>query len=93
MSNHEGPDPPVSILAGQKDKLVYVLVMVIVINHPEDPIGASATFLIVMVFMILIMENDSWESCANVIHGIVSTLIFWMGMLGRLTLIIGNFNK
>ena len=72
---------------------MYVLVTVIVINHPEDPIGASATFLIEMVFMILIMDNDSLESCANVIHGIVSTLIFWMGMLGRLTLIIGNFNK
>ena len=72
---------------------MYVLVMVIVINHPEDPIGASATFLIEMDFMILQMEDDSWESGANAIHGIVLTLIFWMGMLGRLTFISGNFNK
>ena len=69
---------------------MYVLVMVIVINHPEDPIGASATVLIEMDFIILPMENDSWESFANVIHGIVLTLIFRMG---RLTLIIGNFIK
>ena len=73
--------------------LVNVLVMVIVIKHPEDPISASATFLIEMDFMILRMENDSWENCANAIHGIVLTLIFWMGMLGRLTFISGNFNK
>ena len=72
---------------------MYVLVMVIVINHPEDPIGASATFLIEMDFMILQMEDDSWESGANAIHGIVLTLIFWMGMLGRLIFISGNFNK